>query len=62
MQRLEVSCAVQPIYGSLGAKRLSTVTNSDLRWKNVWICWKKWITTHKQCSDSPSLLLKWMWL
>ena len=24
MQRLEVSCAVQPIYGSLGVKRLKT--------------------------------------
>jgi hypothetical protein len=28
MQRLEVSCAVRPIYGSLGAKGLSGIHNS----------------------------------
>ena len=29
MQRLEVSGAVRPIYGSLGVKRLTTTRNSE---------------------------------
>jgi hypothetical protein len=30
MQHLEVSCAVRPIYGSLGAKGLITTEDSDV--------------------------------
>ena len=35
MQRLEVSGAVRPIYGSLGVKRLITKINSHYRIRNV---------------------------
>ena len=39
MQRLEVSRAVRPIYGSLGVKRLIPYINSVL-WQHVVLC--KW--------------------
>ena len=39
MQRLEVSRAVRPIYGSLGVKRLIHYINSVL-WQHVVLC--KW--------------------
>jgi hypothetical protein len=35
MQRLEVSCAVQPIYGSLGAKGLNNIQSNTANLASV---------------------------
>ena len=36
MQRLEVSGAVRPVYGSLGVKRLIDFSIADLFWQLFW--------------------------
>ena len=45
MQRLEVSGAVRPIYGSLGVKGLMKTSRSILRMRNV---------SQKRCSENQN--------
>ena len=62
MQRLEVSGAVRPIYGSLGFKRLTGIrvffpaydylsVHSDANHPNIRFLCVKWVTKLNLCSD-----------
>jgi hypothetical protein len=56
MQRLEVSCAVRPIYGSLGAKGLSYIVYlpGSTRWRSGL---RQYITNRKVAGSIPDYVI-----
>jgi hypothetical protein len=61
MQRLEVSCAVRPIYGSLGAKGLSIVTDNKVWLETNVTTWCKILNVYEEHKNiaSCNFCVKW---